>query len=461
MRTTPPQPVSFAHAGRWSGVRLLTPRALAPLLLLAALALAPVSSAAAPVQGIDVSKYQHDDGRAIDWGAVKSSGRTFAFLKATGGSNRVDPWFAREWASAGRAGIVRGAYHYADPSSDPEAQAALVVQTVGSTREAGNLGIALDLESDGGLGPVALAAWAHRFLDAVEARTGRTPILYTYVYFWQHAMANNTSFGAYPLWLARYADQPPAPLAGWSQWTFWQYSSSGSVPGIVGTVDRNQLCCSSGTLEALADGRSRELAALWRRLGGASGELGLPLGPEEPIAGGWGQRFQKGYAATTAEHGTRAVTGAVYQRYLASGLAQGGLGVPVADARTIAPGVTEQLFARGRIVHSAATGAHALRGPVLDRWLDDRGLRAPEGLPTSEQVNGGQQFVGGGLYLTPGAVRLVPGALRDRYEALGGPRSPLGLPTSEVRVLVDGARTLSFQAGQLTEITVLGQTVVV
>ncbi len=101
----------------------------------------------------------------------------------------------------------------------------------------------LDLEDDGGLGPSALAAWAHRFLNAVEARTGRTPILYTYVYFWQHAMDNNRSFGAYPLWLARYAEQAPAPVAGWSQWTFWQYSSSGHVPGIVGTVDRNRMCC--------------------------------------------------------------------------------------------------------------------------------------------------------------------------------------------------------------------------
>ncbi len=441
-------------------MRLVT-RLLLPLLLLAGLSVAPIAGAAAPLMGVDVSKYQHDDGRPIDWNAVKRSGQTFAFLKATGGSNRVDPWFTREWAAAGRAGMVRGAYHYADPSSNPEAQAALVVQTVGSTREANNLGIVLDLETDGGLAPAALAAWAHRFLDAVEARTGRTPILYTYVYFWQHAMANNTSFGAYPLWLARYADQAPAPVAGWSQWTFWQYSSSGHVPGIVGTVDRNRMCCSLGTLLALADGRSQEIAALWRRLGGASGSLGLPLGPEEPIPGGWGQRFQKGYVAHTAQFGTHAVTGPVFDRYLAAGLAKGGLGVPTADARTVAAGVTEQAFARGRVLHTAATGAHALRGSVLARWLKDGGLRSQESLPTAEQVEGRQQFVGGGLYLTPGAVRLVPGAIRDRYEELGGPSSTLGLPTSEATVLTADARTVQFELGQLTELVVLGQRVVV
>jgi GH25 family lysozyme M1 (1,4-beta-N-acetylmuramidase) len=412
------------------------------------------------VQGVDVSKYQHDDGRAIDWAAVKRSGQAFAFLKATGGSNRVDPWFTREWAAAGRAGMVRGAYHYADPSSNPEAQAALVVQTVGSTREASNLGIVLDIEDDGGLAPAALAAWAHRFLDAVEARTGRTPILYTYVYFWQHAMANNRSFGAYPLWLARYADQPPAPVAGWSQWTFWQHSSSYRVPGIVGSVDHNYLCCSAGTLTALADGRSRQIAALWRRLGGASGALGLPLGPETAVPGGWGQVFQKGFVATTRDHGTHAVLSPLWDRYRASGAGTGSLGVPTEDARVVAPGVTQQLFAGGRILYSAVTGAHALTGQVERRWARDGAVRSQEGLPTGELAQGRQQFLGGGLYVTPTGVHLVPGAIRDRYEELGGPASVLGLPTSDAPVLLDGATLVTFDVGQLVEVVLAGQHVV-
>lgn len=439
-------------------------RFLAPLLLLVGLAVpsaVPSAQAAGPLTGVDVSKYQHDDGRAIDWGAVRRSGRTFAFLKATGGSNRVDPWFAREWAAAGRAGMVRGAYHYADPSGNPEAQAKLVVDTVGSTREAGNLGIVLDLEDDGGLAPAPLAAWAHRFLSAVEARTGRTPIVYTYVYFWQHAMAGNRTFGAYPLWLARYSDTAPKPVSGWSQWTFWQHSSSGHVPGIVGTVDLNRMCCSAGTLAALADGRSREIAALWRRLGGASGSLGLPLGPEVAVpGGGWAQVFQRGYVGSTRSGGTHAVTGPVWDRYRAAGAASGALGVPVADQRTVAPGVVEQRFAKGVVVHSRATGAHALRGGVLARWRADGGLRSQEGLPTGELVRGGQQFVGGGLYVTRGGVRLVPGAIRDRYEELGGPSSPLGLPASEAQGTVDGVRVVLFDVGQLVEVTVAGQRVV-
>jgi len=433
---------------------------LLPLLVVAGLLVTPSQAAGSP-QGVDVSKYQHDTGKPIDWQAVRRSGQAFAFIKATGGSDRVDPWFHREWAAAKAAGMIRGAYHYADPSRSADAQAAFVVQTVGSTREAGNLGIALDLESTGGLKPKQLIAWAHTFLNGVERRTGRTPILYTYVSFWHNAMAGNRGFGAYPLWLARYNAKAPAPLPGWTQWTFWQRTSTHRLPGIPGYVDHNLMCCSSATLAALADGRSRAIAGLWRKLGGASGALGLPLGPEVAIPGGWGQTFQKGFATTTKAHGTRAVLGAVWSRYRLAGGSGGALGIPVNDARTVASGVTEQRFTGGRIIHSSRTGAHALRGAVLARWLKDGGVRAREGLPTSEQVGAGQQFARGGLYATAGGVRLVPGAIRDRYEELGGAGSALGLPTAEAVSAAPGVTTVTFQVGQLTEAVVAGESIVV
>jgi uncharacterized protein with LGFP repeats len=119
--------------------------------------------------------------------------------------------------------------------------------------------------------------------------------------------------------------------------------------------------------------------------------------------------------------------------------------------------VVEQAFSRGRIVGSAATGTHSLRGPVLARWLRDRSTL---GLPTYEPMGVAQQFTGGGLYVTPSAVRLVPGAIRDRYESLGGVGSVLGLPTAEPLVIGD-LTTVSFQVGQLTQVAVAGQNVVV
>ena len=432
--------------------------ALAPLLLLS-LPLVPTADAAPQLRGIDVSKYQHDSGKPISWGAVKRSGVTFAFIKATGGSNRVDPWFSREWAAAGKAGIIRGAYHYADPAHSAVEQADRVVSVVGSTREANDLGIVLDLESSGGRSAAALASWAHSFLTEVEKRTGRVPILYTYPAFWHSRMKDNRTFGAYPLWLARYGERP-APLPGWERWTFWQHSASGHVAGIEGAVDRDVMCCSVDTLRALADGRSTRILRLWKSLGGASGKLGLPLGMETAVPGGWAQVFERG-AVVSSDKGTFAVLGPLWDRYRESGAATGRLGVPVASSQEQTAGIVSQRFLNGVIVWSQTTGAHAVAGVFQQRWLADGGLTSDEGLPTGDATDVSQQFVGGGLYATPTGVHLVPAAIRDTYESkFGGPKGVQGLPLGEVHAGLFGGKVVDFQFGSLTEVRIAGQTVV-
>src|SRR5437867_1330928 len=60
------------------------------------------------LRGIDVSHYQG----AINWDDVASGGISFAYIKATEGTNFVDPLFAQNWAGAEAAGLRRGAYHF-------------------------------------------------------------------------------------------------------------------------------------------------------------------------------------------------------------------------------------------------------------------------------------------------------------------------------------------------------------
>ena len=438
--------------------------ALAPVLLVTA-SLVPQAQAASTagrspyLAGPDVSKYQHANGHAINWAAVRRAGQDFAFIKATGGSNRIDPWFAREWAAAGRAGMIRGAYHYADPAHSAVEQADRIVNVVGTTREANDLGIVLDLESTGGLGPAALSRWAHTFLSRVERRTGRVPMLYTAPNFWHARMHDNRSFGAYPLWIAHYTSRRPAPLPGWNRWTFWQHSNTSHVAGIPGYVDHNVMCCSASTLQALADGRSVRITRLWRVLGGASGQLGLPLGMETAIAGGgWSQAFERG-GIVSSNRGTFAVLGDSWTRYVADGGANGPLGVPLAPVHLLASGVTAQRFAHGSITWSQPTGAHALRADFEQRWLDDGGAAAREGLPTGEASAVAQAFAAGSLYRTPTGIHFLPTAIRDRYEELGGPSGPLGQPVGETHEMVGGL-AMDFDAGTLYQIDIAGQPVV-
>jgi len=205
---------------------------------------------AATVSGPDVSRWQH--GTAINWSAVKSSGQSFVFVKATEGSAYTNPYFAGDWSASRNAGLFHGAYHFARPSvGSAVSQARRFIAVSGTARAAGELPPVLDLEESGGLTPTQLVAWTQQFLGEVKVLTGRNAIVYTYPYFWKTAMANSAAFTAYPLWIASYSAAPTALT--WPSWTFWQYSATSTVSGIAGQVDMNRFNGTYAQLQALAN----------------------------------------------------------------------------------------------------------------------------------------------------------------------------------------------------------------
>jgi MYXO-CTERM domain-containing protein len=79
------------------------------------------------------------------------------------------------------------------------------------------------------------------WLNAVEAGTGKTPIIYTGPSFWDGSVGS-TAFGATPLWIADYGPSCPAVPNGWNNWVIWQYGDSG------GSLDQDVF---NGTLAQL------------------------------------------------------------------------------------------------------------------------------------------------------------------------------------------------------------------
>ena len=74
---------------------------------------------------------------------------------------------------------------------------------------------------------------------------GRKPIVYTNRTSWAQT-GDTLSFAqrGHALWVANWdVSAPLVPADNWAgeSWTIWQYTSSGSVPGIAGRVDRNWL----------------------------------------------------------------------------------------------------------------------------------------------------------------------------------------------------------------------------
>lgn len=248
-----PSPKSF-----WS--RLAVQRVGAAAVLVAVVTATSAGIANAAVIGPDVSNYQHSGGASLNWGSIHQWGKaSFAFIKATEGGGYLNPAFASDYASVTSANLIRGAYHVARPTgsspaaiiADASAESNQFTQVIGSLAGPGNLPPVLDLEAAGNLNPAQMSLWTHTWLDQTAKATGRIPIIYTNPSFWTSNMANATDFDAYPLWLAAYGVGSPPAVGGWAGYAFWQYTSTGSIPGATGSLDVSLFNGSLAQLQAM------------------------------------------------------------------------------------------------------------------------------------------------------------------------------------------------------------------
>ena len=221
----------------------------------------PIYSRAVDPWGPDVSGWQHPAGGAINWAKVRAAGASFAFVKVSEGMTYTSPYFRNDLNAARAQGLYVGGYHFARPAlplSTAAEQANHFIDLLGTTRLQGWLPPVLDIEMTGGLAAANLTAWVRQFLQTVQQRTGRKPIVYTGSWFWRGYMANPTGFAAYPLWAAQYNNSITAPtlFGDWKASTFWQYTDSKSVSGISGSVDSSFFRGARTQLAAMANDSS-------------------------------------------------------------------------------------------------------------------------------------------------------------------------------------------------------------
>ena len=187
------------------------------------------------IHGIDVSYAQGK----IDWYRVKSMQEdnvqiSFAFIKATEGLLRVDPYFKRNWREAPKVGIVCGAYHFFRPQKNGMWQARFFLQNV--NLEKGDLPMVVDIEQLDGVPAAQMRKELKSFLDYVEKRTKAKPIIYSGLSFYQDYLKGY--FDRYPYWIAHYY-QDELKVDTTTNWWFWQHSDKASVNGINHLVDFN------------------------------------------------------------------------------------------------------------------------------------------------------------------------------------------------------------------------------
>lgn len=189
-----------------------------------------------PIHGIDVSRHQ---GR-IDWRAVAQAGTRFAYIKATDGGDYLDPNFRTNWDESRAAGIPRGAYHFVYWCRPAHEQVAWFAANVPAEPDA--LPPVLDLEWNNGsscrhnLTRDEVLEKVRVLLAGMEAHTGKVPVIYTDINFHRDVLAGVPLDN--PMWLRSTAAQPHERFEN-RPFAFWQYTQTGTVPGIRTEVDRN------------------------------------------------------------------------------------------------------------------------------------------------------------------------------------------------------------------------------
>ncbi|CAG9987542.1 unnamed protein product [Clonostachys byssicola] len=213
-----------------------------------------VTIAAAQVPGFDISGWQE----STDFAKAYADGDRFVYIKATEGTTFKSSLFSQQYTGATKAGLVRGAYHFAQPaSSSGAAQAEYFAKNGGGWSKDGiTLPGALDIEYNPsgdtcyGLSQSAMVSWVEDFVTAYHAATTRYPVIYTTLDWWTKCTGNSPKFAdRCPLWVARYASVVGEIPAGWSFHTIWQYNSKYPQGG-----DSNTFNGDESRLTALANG---------------------------------------------------------------------------------------------------------------------------------------------------------------------------------------------------------------
>ena len=192
--------------------------------------------------GIDVSKYQSQ----VDWQQVKASGVDFVIIRlgfrgyGQEGKLVEDECFKKHIEEALEAGLEVGVYFFSQAIDEGEAveEAQFVLDrikeypitcpVVFDTEEIKEAQARTD-----GLSSQQFTQNCIAFCDKIE-EAGYDSMIYANMK-WMAFTLDLTKLTAYEKWYADYEDRPQCPY----EFSMWQYTEEGTVPGIEGNVDIN------------------------------------------------------------------------------------------------------------------------------------------------------------------------------------------------------------------------------
>jgi len=189
-----------------------------------------------------VVNLSHYDLMRVDFVAMKSEGVLGVIHEASFPKYQRDWRYAERQAEATRAGLLWGAYHFAD-GSNPIQQADHFLSVVASSHPATNpvvteeknrpgVLLVLDFENNNHYrGGNMTVGQAVAFAQRIKERTGKYPGIYGSEYrlrqmFSGVSGAQRAVLSNCWLWVANYHAEPRG-ISPWGHWHLWQYTGDG------------------------------------------------------------------------------------------------------------------------------------------------------------------------------------------------------------------------------------------
>lgn len=195
---------------------------------------------------LDLNKYEEVN----DWTLEGTDG---VILK-TSENNLVDKAFPNYWRALKATNKVRGTYNYFRPTYDLYTQLSVYSTMARNTPlpPVGDIELYNAYSDDVSFytnsSQSKVRSTILDYLKMMEDLFGREPMIYTSAGFWNKYVGEVDWAKNYLLWVASWGGTKPTIPIGWTEWKFWQYTSHGVIPGIVGDVDMNYF---NGTLVEL------------------------------------------------------------------------------------------------------------------------------------------------------------------------------------------------------------------
>ena len=352
---------------------------------------------------IDVSSWQGD----IDWAKAKADGVEGAIIRlGYGWGNHADAKAQRNINECKRLGIPFGIYWYSYAYDANCARAegndvAAKLRQMGVSPNDLKYPVYYDLEKWTWAGhtpptnPNVYSGMADAWYGALQSAGYKNLGVYSYTSYLQGPL-NNSSIYAKTRWVAQYGAQMGYNAFGTND-RGWQYTSSGRINGISGSVDMNAFgnkayVDKNNSSNATSYEVKGDMGVEWRSIGAEKSVIGKPIANE---VCDWTQgrvncyqNFENGAISWTPSTGAHYTTGAIRKEWARRNYEHGVLGYPIEDEKKLSNDWKYQRFQNGDIWSRGTKESRIVLYNLRDSFYKNGGYSSLGGPVADEESMG-------------------------------------------------------------------------